>query len=690
MSILQAAINYADAGYTVVPAVPLGKRPAVQWRDLIHRDGEVVAEHWDIEPKHNVGIRTDGLIVLDVDDVSWLDAEKESSLAGAPIATTPRGGRHFFFRAPEDTQYRNSAGQVAPGVDIRANGGFIVLAPSMTDKGRYEWADGDLAETPVDRLPLPPQWLLDMLSNVATTRELQERIASGEQFSEGGRNNMLTSFMGMLRRSGVSEEGLFAAGMVKNREACTPELDEQEVRAIARSVSRYQPNALDTLVATGGTLAADQPLVVEDDPGAMPESLLNVPGIIGDACAYMLDTSPRRQPALCLASAISLMSICAAHKVRCANNIRPNVYCIGIAGTGHGKDRSLSGIEDILSLSHYGAERFSSDLATSEKGLLQQLVKHNPMLGVVDEAGKALSGTGRTGTEWGKSLAGMLLKLYSASQKKRVQSKSYSESKKNIEVAFPYYSMYGATTPHAMFGEGSLDSGSIFDGLFGRIFFFWGEPEKPKRMKVEYAPPDPTLVSRVDVWCNPDADFARDMGESYDVTMPKIVVVEVDAAAEAEIEAYLKLCDARCDAKDDPVRDIWGRVPEHVWKLATLYACSCFDPDNHVEIRITPDAVRWAIDLTQWLTQKTRFELFFQVSDSQTQADCNAVLGYLSRHGKCTRTDLGRVPLRHLKKKDRDAIYDTLLDAGQVVVEVEGTQTKPTTWFSLPGLRIAN
>src|SRR5262249_13771842 len=50
-------------------------------------------------------------------------------------ALTPSGGRHLYFRDPGNV--RNSTDKLAVGVDVRGDGGYVVLPPSHD--GLYEW-----------------------------------------------------------------------------------------------------------------------------------------------------------------------------------------------------------------------------------------------------------------------------------------------------------------------------------------------------------------------------------------------------------------------------------------------------------------------------------------------------------------------------------------------------------------------
>lgn len=63
-----------------------------------------------------------------------------------------------------------------------------------------------------------------------------------ETIDEGSRNSTLTSLAGTMRARGMTEESIHVALLAENISRCNPPLDESEVKTIAHSVSRYQPN----------------------------------------------------------------------------------------------------------------------------------------------------------------------------------------------------------------------------------------------------------------------------------------------------------------------------------------------------------------------------------------------------------------------------------------------------------------
>ncbi|MEU1126859.1 bifunctional DNA primase/polymerase [Streptomyces sp. NPDC005899] len=73
---------------------------------------------------------------------------------------TPSGGRHLWLTGPPDVAVPNSAGRLAPGIDIRGAGGYLVGPGSVTTHGGYRLAPGT-AHLP----PAPcPRALLHLLT----------------------------------------------------------------------------------------------------------------------------------------------------------------------------------------------------------------------------------------------------------------------------------------------------------------------------------------------------------------------------------------------------------------------------------------------------------------------------------------------------------------------------------------------
>ena len=229
-------------------------------------DEAQVREWWGRWPDAMIGVPTgavSNLFVLDVDvdkgGVESLRALKEEygPLPETTVIETGSGGMHFYFAHVDG--YRCGV-DLAPGLDIRTTGGYIIAPPSRSTAGPYKTVCKS------EERPAPPAWLLGLVRDEqgrsATARgsaptnpkpTYNDRPAHGMHNSaeavsfeeggppigEGGRNDALTRVAGALKRRGVDGDDLADALARINRARCSPPLPDAEVLAIARSVDRY-------------------------------------------------------------------------------------------------------------------------------------------------------------------------------------------------------------------------------------------------------------------------------------------------------------------------------------------------------------------------------------------------------------------------------------------------------------------
>lgn len=150
--LLSAALDYAERGYPVFP-VGQDKRPLVKWKAGATTDLDQVRSWWARWPLAMIGMPTgkpSGVVVIDIDRKNGVDGLANLKALGIDprslspvISITPSGGLHVFVRY--DGPIKNSAGLLTAGVDIRGDGGFIVLPPSLPDINgdEYQWEGGD-------------------------------------------------------------------------------------------------------------------------------------------------------------------------------------------------------------------------------------------------------------------------------------------------------------------------------------------------------------------------------------------------------------------------------------------------------------------------------------------------------------------------------------------------------------------
>ena len=184
-SACQWADSYRALGLAVIPAAGREKIPLGRWREFQSGIPQTVHDRWygaDGEHRANyrMGFLTgaaslgDGwkLLVIDLDEkgsvsgsATWDHWIADHELGCDPEtwrARTGGGGQHIHFRYPAHLTIRNTQETIA-GIDVRAEGGFVIAPPSMHRNGKsYTWLfspfETELAEA--------PQWLLTKVGAV--------------------------------------------------------------------------------------------------------------------------------------------------------------------------------------------------------------------------------------------------------------------------------------------------------------------------------------------------------------------------------------------------------------------------------------------------------------------------------------------------------------------------------------------
>jgi hypothetical protein len=146
---LEAALAYVARGVPVFPVLPNAKSPlsAHGFKDAT-TDAQQVRAWWGASPLANIGMptgTTSGIFVVDVDPRNGGDVEWAMLVAqnGEPVTRrvrTPSGGIHLYFRCP--AAGIKTRAHIRPGIDVRGDGGYVVVPPSVVDGNPYATARG--------------------------------------------------------------------------------------------------------------------------------------------------------------------------------------------------------------------------------------------------------------------------------------------------------------------------------------------------------------------------------------------------------------------------------------------------------------------------------------------------------------------------------------------------------------------
>jgi hypothetical protein len=255
-NVSEAALRYADLGYAVFPCAPGRKTPlTANGFHAATTDLDQIEAWWQRWPNANIAVPTRGLVVIDVDgpENPWLvdEPDRLAELASNCVSTTPSGGRHYFFRQPEGDAIRCQTGRLAPHVDVRADGGYVLVPPSVVAGKAYRWVEGLELDQPLENQRPPPPWLVEKLSTPHVDGR-DTRITPGEPdanpIPKGQRNATLARLAGNMRRFGMSRFEIWAALQRVNADRCVPPVSPAEVERIASSISTYAPDQISVAV----------------------------------------------------------------------------------------------------------------------------------------------------------------------------------------------------------------------------------------------------------------------------------------------------------------------------------------------------------------------------------------------------------------------------------------------------------
>jgi hypothetical protein len=309
--LMEAALGYAARGWRVFPINTVdadgrcscgsigcssaGKHPVGHLAPRGVKDAsvdlDVIRSWWATFPTANIGLatgRASGIVVLDVDAKSGgletlarLEAD-HGVLPPAPRVRTGGGGGHYWFRYPEGVdRLGNSVSRIGMGLDVRADGGYVVAPPSMHRSGvPYEWevppADLELQPGGVS-LPDLPHWIASPVPVVQPVPEQE-----GSTIPTGSRNDTLFRIGRGLRLRGLSDEAVAAALRADNEARCDPPLERDELERLIRQVHDLPDADPADGVGLSSASSASSAGRVADEPWPEPMLLEALIGVAGD------------------------------------------------------------------------------------------------------------------------------------------------------------------------------------------------------------------------------------------------------------------------------------------------------------------------------------------------------------------------------------------------------------------------
>lgn len=265
--VLAAALSYAARGWYVFPiwsamdgtcTCPAaktcsspGKHPRGCKNGLKDASIEApVIERWYQEfPDAGVAIvcgAKSGIVVVDCDprhggeeSIDALEA-KFGKFPHTVTVLTGGGGSHRFYKHPGVylKSGANRYGPQFPGVDQKAEGSYVVGAPSRHVSGKQYIFE---ASSEPDTTPLAdlPQWIVDMTRGDAPASVGEIMPGDGDGFVHvGTQESTMVSFAGVLRARGLTAAEMLPMMRSYNDARFRPVVAEKDLRRMANSIAK--------------------------------------------------------------------------------------------------------------------------------------------------------------------------------------------------------------------------------------------------------------------------------------------------------------------------------------------------------------------------------------------------------------------------------------------------------------------
>jgi len=697
-------------------------------------DNKKIESWWDGTTLHNIGIATgksSAIWVLDVDDggdetIKSLELEFDK-LPNTATSKTGSGGYHLIFTYDDRIKSRVKS---LTGLDTRAEGGYIIAAPSNHySGGSYEWL------TDLKPVETAPEWLIAKLNErhepVKISHQQTEIKFTGDiDFDElveaiqfipaENRDDWLHVGMALKDTNNAAAFDLWDAW---SRRTNADNYDHKSQMSVWKSfkggsitiatvydlaikngwVKKFPERDLSHVDLSGilsflnpkeekieekeieETFPVEQEeivLHVEPEELEKPISeptkdpMLCAPGILGEIAQFHIDTAQKYQPELAISSAVSLLSVILSRRFATNANNLTSLYCLGVAPSGEGKEHGLKMISSILRKSDneylIGGSWYSSDAAIFS--VLKDKPRHiiiSDEIGMLLTEANAKNNTLKQGAirlimEAAGRLDGYLIPTVRST---RGLNKSEGDAEKEFTkpIIHPAISLYGTTTPSTLYEAMNIDH--IKSGFLGRFLVFRSKQD----LQMSHMPKKSLndIPQSILQWIKSITTRGGNLSfldDPHNEQQPTVLQF-TDRAWDLTVTFERELLELRRTLMINGMDVLVGRAREFSMRVALIAQLSI----NPMSYQIGEEATRWAIDIVRECFMSLVKDSLENVTAStfeKQQREFMAVLQEYEDSGVyATSRDLFKHRVtRKYKAKEKADIISALMDADEIEI----------------------
>jgi hypothetical protein len=741
----QSAQRLIELGYSVVPVVPGEKRPGQflrgEWRGMPNwqrfcerAPTTFEVSLWEGWPDAGICValgKASNLIAIDFDyGPDELRAALEALIPPSPVRKRGAKGYTAFYRGSVELPSRKWNVGRQSVIEVLAHGRQTVLPPTIHPDGMpYSWITQDTLEDMSAReLPELPADLIAQIERVVAPYQTEEdREPTKRVIVDGASDSIwreindraMADFgswvpelfpMAKVRTDGsyrviahwrnceranvsIHPEGITDWGEGKNY---TP-LDMVMAASGSDLETATQwlrarvgvPEVAPVELKQRAVVVVEAAPVVEAEPVAEAQvsaGFFDLGGTMQMLFDVIVASSRRPQPILAVGACIAAIGALAGRRYGTPTGLRSNVYVVGIADSGAGKNAARGVINRAFTAAGLSGYLGGNKIA-SGSGLLSAVFRHPAILFQQDEFGMFLSAVADRKrspkhlteiidhlTELYTSADGVFLGAEYADQKERPRR----------DIIQPCVCLHATTTPGHFWN--ALQSANASDGSLARFLLFETEESYPEAQEVDgYAPIPAALIEalRTIAWpAGVERGNLSQLMQPGDVPPAHIEVVPFsdeasDAMRALEGEIFTRLRDLRGTAYTSVLARQW----EHVARVAMIRAVS----RNPITPGVVLEDVRWADAVVQRSINLLCDGIERHVADNAEESKVKRTLEIVRAAGEAGISKSDLIRRTHFLGRDRDSILKSLVESGELTSTIRAGVTKPTTIYRATG-----
>lgn len=414
----------------------------------------------------------------------------------------------------------------------------------------------------------------------------------------------------------------------------------------------------------------------------MPD-ISGLDGVLALFVAYIVETAIRPQPWLAVGAALAVLGTLMGRRYRTLSNLRSNLYIVGMAASGGGKDHARNAIKEAL-LAAGLSDHIGGNKLASGAGLLSALHRQPSSLFQIDEFGQFL-GIIIDKRRAPKHLAEIwdLLTELSTSAGNTFFGTEYADQKQRPrqDIIQPCCAIHATTVPETFWA--ALRNGSLHDGSLARFLIFRSPDDIPDRNRtprsVSEIPADLIAALKAVATGVPNSAKGNLAGVPAATVKPDPFAVPMTPEAERlfdELDAEITARQRRAIGSGHGA--VLARVWENTAKVALIKAVSA----NPVRPVIRLGDAEWARQAVACCVNTLLTEAERHIADNEIERNHKRVLEIIRQEG---RKGIGKKHLydrtRFLSRRDREEILATLVESERIVRELRKTSTKPVILY---------